>query len=359
MLINRPDFAIRGIIYIVPGIIITVLLWKLYKKGGMFPDSLVLINKNEKLFQIVFVIVFILSLLALYFSVYRPWYYFLLLTVMFCLIFLQIFNSSMKPSIILGEISCIMGNLIFGLQLKYPFYFGFTDTISHLYLTEVTLLSGHIIPEDLSFGYAWFPLYHIFIAEGTSLLGIDVKLAFILLTSIAFIMLIWVIYLLFNHITGKSQTALLVCLFFSTTPIVITYSTYVVTRVMAFIGFFFFLFLAHKQINTSKWRSFSVLTILFSIYIILVHQVSILQILCILIVIVGLEILVNDYFVIRTKIIAFIIITFSTYWLYTSFFFTSIILESAESITTPELSQLKSQISGYEYIFYGIIFTRQ
>jgi hypothetical protein len=351
LLINRPDFAIRGIIYIVPGILISIVLWKLYKKGEKYPDSLVLIQANEKIFPIIFVIIFIFSLLALYFSVYRPWYYFLLLTALFCIIFLQIFNKNLKPSQILFEISCVLGNLIFGLQLKYPLYFGFTDIISHLYLSQVTLLSGHIIPEDLSFGYAWFPLYHIFIAEGTTLLGIDVKLSFILLTSISFILLIWVIYLLFNNITGKSQTALLVCLFFSTTPIVITYSTYVVTRVMAFIGFFFFLYLAHKQVQTSKWRSFSILTILFSIYLILVHQVSILQILCILAVFIGLEILINDYFVIKTKIIVFIIVTFSTYWLYTSLFFTSIILESAESITTPELSQLKSQVTGYEFIF--------
>ena len=162
LLIDRPDFAIRGIIYIVPGILITILLWKLYKKGEKYPDSLVLIKANEKIFQIVFVSVFILSLLALYISVYRPWYYFILVTALFCIIFLQIFHEVLKPSVLLFEISCVMGNLIFGLQLKYPLYFGFTDIIPHLYLAKVTLLSGHIIPEDLSFGYAWFPLYHIF-----------------------------------------------------------------------------------------------------------------------------------------------------------------------------------------------------
>ena len=277
LIIGRPDFTIRGFIYFIPGILVTILLIKLYRNGGKYPDTLTLIQGNKKFFHISFVLLFALSLLALYFSSYRPWYYFLFITGLFCVIFLQIFHDSLNPPVILFEISCVLGNLIFGLQLKYPLYFGFTDIIPHLYLSKITLLLGHIVPEDLSYGYAWFPLYHIFIAAGTNLLGIDVKFAFIILTSLSFIVIIWVIFLLFNQIIKNNQTSLLICLFFSTTPIVITYSTYVVTRVMAFFGFIFFLFLAHKQIQTSKWRSFSVLTILFSLYLILVHQVSILR----------------------------------------------------------------------------------
>ena len=226
------------------------------------------------------------------------------------------------------EISCVLGNLIFGLQLKYPFFFGFTDIIPHLYLAKITELSGHIIPVDLDYSYAWFPLYHIFIAEGTNLFGMDKKTTFIILTSLSFILLVWVIYLLFNHLLKNPQTSLLICLIFSTTPIAITYSTYVVTRTMAFIGFIIFLFLAHKQIQTSKWRSFSILTILFSLYLIVVHQVSIIQIICLLIIFVLLEIFINDFFVIKTKIIAFMIVTASTYWIFTSFFFTSVIVQT-------------------------------
>jgi hypothetical protein len=214
------------------------------------------------------------------------------------------------------------------------------------------MLSGHIIPVDLDYSYAWFPLYHIFIAEGTYLFGIDTKTVFIILTSVSFILLVWVVYLLFNHLLKNSQTSLLICLIFSTTPVVISYSTYVVTRTMAFIGFIIFLFLAHKQIQTSKWRSFSILTILFSLYLILVHQVSIIQMILLLFVFVLLEILINDFFAIKTKIIAFIIVTFTTYWLFTSFFFTSVIVQTADSATIPELSQLRSQIqAGSEYIF--------
>jgi hypothetical protein len=288
----------------------------------------------------------------MYFSSYRPWYYFVLITALFCVIFLQIFSKTLKPTVILFEISVVLGNLIFGLQFKYPYFFGYTDIIPHLYLTKITILSGHIIPVDLDYTYAWFPLYHIFIAEGTELFGIDERLVYIILTSLSFLLLIWVVYLLFNHLLKNTQASLLICLIFSTLPVVISYSTYVVTRTMAFIGFVIFLFLAHKQIQTSKWRSFSVLTIVFSLYLILVHQVSIIQIIFLLGIFVLLEIVINDYFAIKTKIIAFIIITSTTYWLFTSFFFTSVIVQTADSATIPELSQMRSQIqAGSEYIF--------
>jgi hypothetical protein len=352
LLIGRPDFTIRGLIYFIPGILVAIFLFGLYRKGKRYPDSLILLRADRKFFQIFFVLLFVLSLLAVYFSSYRPWYYFALITALFCVIFIQIFSDNLKPIGILLEISCVLGNLIFGLQLKYPFFFGFTDIIPHLYLTKITMLSGHIIPVDLDYSYAWFPLYHIFIAEGTNLFGMDIKTTFILLTSVSFILLVWVIYLLFNHLLKNPQASLLICLIFSTTPIAITYSTYVVTRTMAFIGFIIFLFLAHKQIQTSKWRSFSILTILFSLYLIVVHQVSIIQIICLLIIFVLLEILIHDFFVIKTKIIAFMIVTASTYWIFTSFFFTSIIVQTADSATVPELSEVRSQVQAVNaYIF--------
>lgn len=352
LVIGRPDYAIRGLIYIVPGILVAILLLIIYRTDGKYPDILIMSQATRKVFYIFFVSLFTLSLLALYFSPYRPWYYFLLITGLFCVIFLQIFSENLKPSILLFEISCVMGNIIFGLQLKYPFYFGYTDIIPHLFYSKIVSLSGHILPADLDISYAWFPLYHIFIAEGTNLLGIDVKFAFIILTSLSFIVVLWVIYLLFYQVTKNPQTSLLICLFFSTTPVVITFSTYVVTRVMAFIGFFFFLFLAHKQVHSPKLRSLSVLLLAFSIYLILVHQVSILEILFLLFLFILIEIIINDYFAIKTKIIIFIILTASTYWIFTSISFVrDIILERSSLGETPGISTLKTQIAGYEYIF--------
>lgn len=356
VVLKRPDFAIRGIIYIIPAILIVILLLILYKKGRKVPETLILVQANRIFFQILFVSLFALSILALYFSSYRPWYYFLFITGLFCLVFLQIFTDNLKPSILLFEISCVMGNIIFGLQLKYPLYFGMTDIIPHLYLSKIVFLSGHLIPADYDYTYAWFPLYHIFIAEGMNLFGTDEKFSFIILTSLSFIVVLWAVYLLFNQITKNNQTSLLICLFFSMTPVVISYSTYVITRTMAFIGFVFFLLLVHTQIQTTKWRSYFALTILFSLYLILVHQVSILQIVVLLILFIILELLVNDYFVVKTKILIFIIVTFSVYWIFTSVILLGQVLSKVESANTPGLSTFKYQGAdlGYSYLVSNI-----
>ena len=107
-----------------------------------------MVQINKKILQVSFTLFFILSVISLYLSPTRPGYYFLLITVLFCIIFLQIFSDTLNPKIILFEIDCVLGNIIFGLTLKYPLFFGFTDIISHLYLTKITMLSGHIIPAD-------------------------------------------------------------------------------------------------------------------------------------------------------------------------------------------------------------------
>jgi hypothetical protein len=356
ILIYRLDFTVRGLIYFIPGLLASILIFLLYRNKKIYKETLIMHTAHEKLFQVFFVIVFILSILALYYSDYRPWYYFVLITGLYCVIFLQIFNGGIiKPGLILFEISCAMGNIAFGLHLKYPFYFGLSDIIPHLYLSQITLLSGHIIPPDLDYSYAWFPLFHIFIAEGTNLMGIDIKTVFILLTTLVFIVSIWILYLLFIKIIKKPQTALLVCLIYSTTPVVILYSSYVVTRVMAFIGFILLLYVVHQQTQTSKWRSFSLLALLFSLFIILVHQVSLLQILLLLGVLFIVELVVNDFFTIKTKILAFILITSSTYWIFTSFFFTSVVMAAADSASVSQLSQVMPHIQPGN----GIIFLQE
>jgi hypothetical protein len=350
--INRLDYAARALIYIVPCILIIFILWIFYRKGEKCPDTLLLVQLPRNFLRILFVSLFILSILSLYFSPYRPWYYFVLITALYGVIFVQIFSETQKPYAILSEISLVMGNIIFGLQLKYPLFFGSTDIIPHSYYANIIFLSGHTIPLDLDYTYAWFPLYHIFIAEGTNLLGIDLKYAFILLTSLCFIVLVWVLYLLFRQISKNVQASLFMVLIFSTTPVVIEYSTYVVTRVMAFIGFIFFLYLAHRQFKTSNWRSFSVLTILFSLYLILVHQVSIIQILFLLFIFILVELVINDYFAIKTKIIALIIVTSSTYWLFTSFFFSSLILQTTDTATITNLSETLAQVNPGNIIIF-------
>ncbi|HQJ88812.1 MAG TPA: hypothetical protein PLY91_09765 [Methanoregulaceae archaeon] len=352
ILLKRPDYTIRALIFIIPAGFVSFQIFQVYRGRIRIQNRISLRLPETRITVIVFLLLFGLSVISLWFAPYRPWYYFVLIVALYCIVFLQILGNNPDPSLILTEISCIMGNLIFGLQLKYPLFFGYTDIIPHLYLSKITYLSSHTIPVDLDNTYANFPLYHIFIAIGKSIMGVDFRLAFVLLTSIAFIIVIWVVYLLANEILSNVQLSLLVCLSFACTPAVITYSTYVVTRVMAFIGFVYLLYLAQKRIRSSMNARFSCLLVLISIFIILVHQVSILQIIPLLILLFILELLVNDLVSIRPDIIALVTVTFSAYWVFVSTVMSEIVLSKTESISAAEIAQVRSQVqAGNEYSF--------
>ncbi len=68
LIINRLDYAVRALIYIVPGLLAAIFVWNLYRNGEKYPETLNLMQPHRKFFQILFVVLFALSLLALYFS---------------------------------------------------------------------------------------------------------------------------------------------------------------------------------------------------------------------------------------------------------------------------------------------------
>src|SRR5665647_2188446 len=57
--IGRLDYAVRALIYIVPGILIIVILWIFYRKGEKGPDTLLLVKSPRILFQIFFVVLYL------------------------------------------------------------------------------------------------------------------------------------------------------------------------------------------------------------------------------------------------------------------------------------------------------------
>ena len=121
---------------------------------------------------------------------------------------------------------------------------------------------------------------------------------------------------------------------------------------MAFIGFIYLIFLAQRKIRASQSYSFYLLLSIISAYIILVHQVSTLQIFPLLVIIFLLEEFVNDYVTIEPKILALFTVAFSAYWVYISTLMSEIVLTKTESINAGEIQQLRSQIQvGNEYLF--------
>jgi hypothetical protein len=122
-------------------------LSKMYRKDMGHDESLLKgISLSQRTSVLTFVVLYILSIMFLFLDTTRTIYYFATVTLIYVLILNQIFSRSSSQSIILAELFLSSLNLIYSVTLKYALYFGGTDIMSHLFLSQVTYLSGHVAP---------------------------------------------------------------------------------------------------------------------------------------------------------------------------------------------------------------------
>ena len=107
-------------------------------------------------------------------------------------------------------------------------------------------IAGHLLPDSYDFLYSHFPLYHIIVVSGSIIAGINVKLSLFLITGLIFAGTILFIYLLFNFTVKNNQISLLTSLIYANFAIIVVYGAYMVTRVLAYVGFIIMLFLIFK-----------------------------------------------------------------------------------------------------------------
>jgi hypothetical protein len=327
-IIGRMDLTIRGLFLAIPGLFGSYLLLSQKRERVAIAEPLTIINSNEKFFLVGYICFFILSIIILYVAQFRTLYYFICMSILFCFVGAQIISKCRNCVVILSQIILITMNLIYGVTLNYPLFFGSTDTLSHLFYIDVTFLSGHIIPLDLSYTYSTFPLYHILLTQSAFLLGLNIQFTFFVITCIPYAILILFIFMLFKIITKNEQISLLTCLLFSFAPIAISYGPYVVTRVFAFIGFIILLYLLYIRSYVKSKLEHTVLIFLVMLFVILVHQVSILQIIPLFICLLMFEWLINGDKIIGKKFVLLISIIAAGYWIYTSQMLTESIVSS-------------------------------
>ncbi|NPE28449.1 hypothetical protein HNV12_10850 [Methanococcoides sp. SA1] len=332
--IGKPDYAIRGLATGLPAILASFLLVMIYRKGDIeltsSPNTLVV---NQRTLITLFGILFNVSILILLLIPFRPWYYFVLLLVLYSLIFTQIVSRDANVLIILSEIILLMASVICGMTLKYPLHFGWTDILPHLFFAKITYLSGHTLPVDHFLEYANFPLYHILIAESSYLLGLDLKNTLFLIAIPLYVILIAFIYKFFNLTTRNSQMSLLTCLIYSVTSVVILYGAYVITRTVAYVGFIIMIYLIYKGYSGKNEAVYRALAILLSIFVILVHQVSITQMAILMFILLVCERIAGNKKYLSINFFLLINVTFIGYWFYGAYLFTRSLIESR---TRPE-----------------------
>ncbi len=351
--INRPDFAIRGLLVAVPAIFSAIFLSKMFRKDLNHDESLLKrIPLNQRNTVLAFITLYVLSIIILFLSAERTLYYFGMMALIYVLILNQIFSKSSKAHIILIELVLSSLNLIYSVTLKYPLYFGGTDIIPHLFLSKVTYLSGHLAPSDMSTLYASFPLFHILSSEFAHLSGLELQSAYFIGLGLVYSILIVFIYYFFMKTTKNSTFSLLACMVYSVSGVVIYYGMYVITRTLAYAGFIIILYLLYKKDANNRGFAYQGLAILLTVFTVLVHQVSAAQIAVILFLLLACEYILSDERYINLTYFSLFCSVFVGYWFYFANVFLEELLLSRSNIQLYEEFQIKDTVQiGYEWIY--------
>ncbi len=318
---EKPGYAIRGFFTGIPAVLSCLFILYIYKKDVSLHDIDNFRSINAKSLIYVFGIFYIGSIAVLLLSQGgRPWYYFIFILATYLSVFLQIFSEDVKPSSVLLESFLIMVNLTYSVTLNYDFYFGTTDILPHIFLSEITAVTGQTIPVAIS-DYAFFPLYHILVAEASEVLNLGVKTSLFLITAPIYAVTIVFLYYLFNYITQNRQISLLSCLLFSASSIVLYYGANVITRTMSFVAFILLLYLVYSVNFKEEKFSLKTLSVIVLLFLTLVHSVSILQFVLLIVILLASEYIIGSTNYVSKPFFLLLNATFVSYWFFAAYLF--------------------------------------
>lgn len=272
------NLLVLGTYLIIPVVIgpILFLAYRRRKCGNAWADE-----QSFRFLLIIYLIGFSLSLILLYTYETRTFLYYALIAAIAAVIMLEIMlfdKRHVSVPVILAQISMLVLNIIWSINLKYYFYVGRTDVLLHSWYVENILKYGFVssVFED----YQAFPLWHILAATAYRITGVDFPVHNIMFIIIGIIYVIIVIgvFLVALKITGNQRTAMLSSLFISVYPYFILIGSEALARsVVSCLGIILILLLLDSKIRSRFW-----LAVFLTLGIIVFHPVAILFILTIL-----------------------------------------------------------------------------
>lgn len=242
ILMRRPDLTIFSLVLVVPLVLAaTLLLADRNYSGDYMP-----VYAGHIRFQHLFLLnitVLLISLMFLVTQSTRPIAYFVLISISSGLILGQIVcrRPQWTDALILLQIVLLSLDLIWGLTLKYPLYFGDTDILVHMNLIHTIVQTGHV--QTYYPDYEQYALYHIFMALGIDITGASIRTTVFILAGLSWQVGIVFAFLLFRHLAKSTRMALVACLLFAASSQVIFYGSYAIPRALAFVLFMGWLYL--------------------------------------------------------------------------------------------------------------------
>lgn len=226
-----------------------------------------------------------ISIALLLHSELRPTLYFVVASILVVVVFLQILsisrNARIPTFIVLVETATSVFALVYGKISHYAYYYGVMDFIKHDSFVASVIERGHI-GGDLG-TYSHFPVLHILSATVSLLADIDsataIRLGIALVSSIVPV----IVFCISKNLGQSSKVSAIIALFASVGSIYIFFSNETMPQTVAFILFLFAMLSISKRVSTP---SFGFVSLVFSVAIVLTHQVLILFVIALLIILV-------------------------------------------------------------------------
>ena len=280
---------------------------------------------SSKLLILPFFIIFIISCLILVENETRPPTFFFLFSLASGVVVYQIMRcrSKLKHIVVLFEIVLLSLILIWGLNLRYPLYYGWTDILAHLHFIDVIIMTGST--HSLELTYQSFPLFHIAIATCNEILDLPLTDCYFFCMGLVWQVGILFSYLLFKRLSLSSDAALISCLLFAFGSQVIFYGAYSVTRSLAFVFFLILIYILHRG-QTSIGIRITFMMMITAIALMLTHHHTALftiSLLTIMLILKRITVGESEQGPFNVKFMAALLLSFLLYLLLFAFDFTS------------------------------------
>ncbi|MCC7565371.1 MAG: hypothetical protein KO206_03710 [Methanomicrobiaceae archaeon] len=366
--IGEMSYLINGSIIAFPAIVASAVFIVMKRRDTDLTGKTAIFSRNPLVYAALFAIFFMFTILVLRFTPTDSVWGSLALLSLHAIILVQVISRRPLPAAVLGQILLTLAVTIYSYTLRTALYFGNTDTMPHIYLSTVTYLSGHVIPRELG-NYAHFPLYHVYIAISSHILGLDIQTSLFIVTCLVFSATVLFLYYLSNSIFKNEQISLLIALVYAMNGSVIHYGTYMVTRTLTYVGFLLLLYvlvsLAEPAYAASRPAARRILVVITFVFILLTHQISTPMIIILLGLLMFLERIVRDRRHVTPVFLAVPVTLFAFYWTFFAYSFIWELFPRADpalysnvvvsDVLNVGLSFLTNQLDALIVVFFGLI----
>lgn len=197
------------------------------------PQTTVTTDQRFWVLTATYLILFAIATLLITLNPIRPVAYFILITVIYITIALQVTQSSSSNLVrwtLLFELISIHLSLAYSLSLKYYYYFGRVDVLTHVRHTASIAETGQI--SGIIGIYESFPLWHILSSTQHIIAapGWEIWKTQFILGGITGLIAILGTYSLTNYILPDRKIPFYSALFVSASPTILFYSSYAIPR---------------------------------------------------------------------------------------------------------------------------------